>query len=205
MIEEQIKQQSEKWFQERSGRISASRICHMLAEGDGLTREKYKIKLAIERLTGKPLDDGFKTKYTERGNELEPEARDVYEIITGSYVEQIPFMRHPTIEMGLASPDSLVNFDGLLEIKCPAVHTHINYVLTRKIPRAYMLQMYFQMACTGRQWCDFMSYFPEAPINIRSLIIRVARDEGEISAIERQTIKFNEEVDNLVKQLREMK
>lgn len=169
----EIIQGTTEWFQARAGMISASKMCEMMAEGDGLTREKYRTRLAIERLIGKPLGgDGFTTKDIQRGNELEPEAREYYEFYSGSTITQVPFIYHEELDIGMASPDALVDDDGLLEIKCPSYAVHVKYLRTKKIPRAYLLQMFWQMACTDRQWCDWLSYCPELPPNARALIIR---------------------------------
>jgi putative phage-type endonuclease len=200
-----IEQQSQEWFEKRSGMISASRMCQMMAEGNGVTRENYAIKLAFERLTGKPVMDGFKTDDTQRGVELEPQARAYYEFFYESTITQVPFIYHAETNIGLASPDALVNDDGLLEIKCPKYNTHIKYLKTKKIPRNYMLQMYWQMACTGRQWCDWLSFYPELPANTRALIIRVPRDDGQIEVLEREVRRFNEEINQLTDFLRDYK
>jgi putative phage-type endonuclease len=203
--EAEILQGSPEWFEKRGGMISASRMCQMMADGQGITRDKYKYKLAVERLTGKPIMDGFKTEYTERGVELEPQARDYYEFYSGSTITQVPFIYHAETKIGLASPDALVDDDGLLEIKCPKYSTHIGYLINKKIPRAYLLQIFWQLACTKRKWCDWMSYCPELPANMKALIIRVDRNEGEIQTLEREARKFNNEVNDLVSKLRNYK
>lgn len=200
-----IEQLSSAWFEKKAGLISASRMCQMMAEGNGLTREKYKIKLAVERLTGQPVKDGFKTEDTERGTELEPQARDYYEFYSGSTITQVPFIYHAETNIGLASPDALVDDDGLLEIKCPKYSTHISYLMKKKIPRAYYLQMQWQLACTGRQWCDWLSFYPELPANTRALLIRVPRDDGQIEVLEREARRFNGEINQLTLFLKEYK
>lgn len=203
--EAEILQGSPEWFEKRGGMISASRMCQMMAEGNGITREKYKYKLAVERLIGKPILDGFKTEDTERGVELEPQARNYYEFYSGSTITQVPFIYHAETKIGLASPDALVDDDGLLEIKCPKYSTHIGYLINKRIPRAYMLQMYWQMACTGRKYCDWLSFYPDLPANTRALLIRVTRNEDEIQTLEREARRFNNEVNDLVTQLRNYK
>lgn len=197
-----IEQQSQAWFDLKAGQISASRMCQMMAEGNGLTREKYKMKLAVERLTGQPVNEGFKSAAIDRGNELEPQARDFYEVITGCTITQVPFICHDNV--GLASPDALVDDDGLLEIKCPQMHTHLHYLITKKIPRAYMLQMYWQLACTKRKWVDWLTFYPELPPNLRAFIVRVPYHAGEIQTLEREAQRFDNEINELVEVLRKL-
>jgi putative phage-type endonuclease len=202
-IIEDVEQGSEEWLAIRAGNITGSRIHCMMAGGDGKTKDKYRIQLAIERITGKPVTMDFKSRAMIKGNADEPLARDHYEFINDVDSRQVTFVYHPTIKNAGVSPDSLIGDDGLLEIKCPNIETHVGYLITKKIPRAYMLQMTWEMACTGRKWCDFVSYSKEMPIHLRALVIRVNRDEEKISELEQAAIKFNNEVDELVKLLGE--
>jgi len=93
----------------------------------------------------------------------------------GVTVEQIAFVDHPVIAMSGASPDGTIGTDGLVEIKCPNTATHIEYLLSNSAPNNYVFQMYWQMACTGRQWCDFVSYDPRLPEDLQLLVVRYHR------------------------------
>jgi putative phage-type endonuclease len=201
---ESVIQGSGAWLAARAGMITASRMADMMAKGQGIVRDKYKCQLAAERLTGIPIANGFITPAMKRGTELEPEARYLYCIQNAADVVEVPFVKHPTIENALASPDGLIGGDGLIEIKCPDLSTHIGYLLDRKVPNGYLLQMMWQMACTGRAYCDFASYCPDLLPRLRLLVIRVDRDDGQIMALENAAIQFNEEIEALVTKLKEI-
>jgi hypothetical protein len=138
----------------------------------------------------------------EWGKEQEPLARDLYQELHGP-VSEVGFVPHPSIPASGASPDGLVGDDGLLEIKCLIKANHIDILLTEKIDDKHMYQMLWQMACTGRQWCDFVSYNPELPEHMRLFVKRVHRDEEEINRIEWEVKTFLDEVDTTTKALSE--
>lgn len=181
-----IEQGSEEWFQVRCGRVTASRIADLMAKtktGWGAARATYKAQLLTERLTGE-VAPSFSNSAMQWGTETEPMARDAYQFITMDTVEQTGFAIHPDIEGAGASPDGLVGKDGLIEIKCPNSATHIETLKSEKIADKYIKQMQWQMACTGRQWCDFMSFDPRLPEELQVWIKRVERDDEMIAEIE---------------------
>jgi len=114
----------------------------------------------------------------------------------------VTFVFHPFIDNAGASPDSLIGDDGGLEIKCPDLNTHIEYLLHKKIPADYMWQVQWLMACSGRDWFDWMSFAKELPPELRTLIIRVDRDESKIQQLETEAEHLNSDVEKLIKQLR---
>jgi len=204
MIYKDIKQGSEAWFQMRLGKITASRVTDVMAKiktGEAAGRKNYKAELIAERLTNIVQPMGFTSAAMVWGTESEPQARAAYEFINDVDVELITFVDHPTIGHAGASPDGFVGDDGLLEIKNPNTATHIDYLLNRKIPKKYINQMQWQMACTDRQWCDWMSFDSRMPEHLNKLIIRVPRDNAYINEIEREVAKFNEEIIATVKKL----
>lgn len=203
-IIEGIEQGSDDWLSLRSGIISGSKISHMMAKGSGKTRDKYKTQLAIERMTGIPVKMDYKSAAMIKGNEDEPLAREYYEFLNDTDARQVTFVYHPTLKNAGVSPDSLIGEDGLLEIKCPNMETHVEYLLTKKIPGNYFLQIQWELACTTRLWCDFFSYCKELPIHLRSLMIRVYRDEQKITELENAAKQFNEEIEQLIIKLREL-
>lgn len=136
----------------------------------------------------------------EWGKEQEPLARDKYAEKTGFEINEIGFVDHPTIPNSGASPDGLIGDDGLLEIKCLIKANHIEILLNEDLEK-YKLQMLWQIACTGRQWCDFVSYNPELPEHMQLFIKRVERDDDEIEKLEREVRIFLEEVDETVEAL----
>lgn len=201
-----VTQGSEAWHLMRLGKITASRIndvVAMIKTGEAATRADYRIELVCERLTGKPTE-GFTNSHMERGIELEPFARSAYEIATSTFVEQVAFIDHPRLKNTGASPDGLVGNDGLIEIKCPAVKTHIKTLVDKKAPSKYMNQMQWQMACTKRLWVDFVSYCPELPENMQLFIKRVERDNGIIAELEAKVLEFDEEVEAVIQQLKSL-
>lgn len=202
-----IIQGSDEWFAARLGKVTASRVADVLAtikSGESASRKNYRSELVLQRLTGKTAI-GFINAHMERGIELEPEARAAYELERGVVVTEVGFIDHPTIEMTGASPDGLVSDDGLIEIKCPTDSTHMEALLDGEAPKKYIAQMQWQMACTGRAWCDFVSYHPDFGGKLNLFIKRVERDNEYISQTEQAVALFLEEVYNLHIKLEEMK
>ena len=201
-----VTQGSEAWHLMRLGKITASRIndvVAMIKTGEAATRADYRIELVCERLTGKTTE-GFTNSHMERGIELEPFARSAYEIATATFVDQVAFVDHPRLKNTGASPDGLVGDEGLIEIKCPAVKTHIKTLVDKKAPSKYMNQMQWQMACTKRLWVDFVSYCPELPENMQLFVKRVDRDNGIIAELESKVLEFDEEVEAVIQQLKSL-
>lgn len=187
-----IAQGSPEWFAARLGKVTASKVSDVVAKtksGWGASRANYMAALIAERLTQTPADS-FSNAAMQWGTEQEPLARVAYEFFTGRDVEQVGFVDHPTIPMTGASPDGLVGTDGLVEIKCPNTATHIDTLLDGKVPGKYVIQMQWQMACTGRQWCDFVSFDPRMPEEMRLWIQRVDRDGPHIELLEEDVTRF---------------
>ena len=162
---EGIVQGTPEWHALRLGKVTASRVADVIAKtksGPSASRAKYAGELIAERLTG-TTGERFTNAAMACGTEQEPAARKTYEFYRDTDVEQVAFVLHPTIGDSGASPDGLVDVDGLVEIKCPETHTHIETLLGQAVPAKYITQMQWQMACTGRAWCDFVSYDPRLP------------------------------------------
>lgn len=182
----------------RAGKITASRIADMMAGGQGKTREKYKDQLAIERITGQPIRGGFESRATQHGNAAENEALELYAFQYDADVHLCGFVTHPTLDFAGCSPDALVSTDGMAQVKAPDQHTHLGYLRNKAVPRDYLLQMQWEMACTGRAWSDFVSFDPDQIPRLRLLVIRVDRDDETIAKLEAAAILFNAEVESLV-------
>lgn len=192
-----IVQGTEEWHAARLGKVTASRISDMMArtqKGWGASRANYMAELVAERLTG-VRTEGFQNDAMRWGTEKEPEAREAYAFSVDLEVVQVGFVNHPTIPMSGASPDGLVGADGLLEIKCPNTATHIDTLISQTVPQKYVLQMQWQMACTGRAWCDFVSYDPRLPHRMWRFVQRIQRDDGLIAELEREVPIFLAEVE----------
>jgi len=199
-----MKQQTNEWFAARVAKVTASRVADVVAKtksGPAASRANYMAELMIERLTGQ-RQETFTNAAMERGTELEPLARAAYEAQTGAIVEEVGFIQHPTIEMAGASPDGLVGSDGLIEIKVPNSSTHIENILSGKPSQRYLCQMMFQMACTGRAWCDFVSYDPRFPEGMQLFVVRVLRDDVMVKSLETEVIQFLAELDEQINQLK---
>lgn len=197
-------QGSDEWKAARCGKVTASRIADVVARtrsGWGASRANYAAELIAERLTGTPAEH-FVNAAMQWGTDREPEGRMAYEWHTDTEVQQVAIVPHPRIPMSAASPDGLVGDDGLVEIKCPNTATHIDTLLDGKVPEKYVLQMQWQMACTGRQWCDFVSFDPRMPESMRLFIKRVERDEKLIESLEKDVELFLREVETKVAALR---
>lgn len=192
-------QGSPEWFAARIGRVTASRISAVMSKGRSgdasKTRAAYMGELIAETLTGQPANAFQGNADTERGTELEPDARAVYELRQGVMVQSVGLVIHPTIERAGASPDGLVDADGLLEIKCPRTHTHLDYLLGQEPPSAYVPQMAWQCACTGRAWVDFASYCPAMPDDLRLFVVRYAPSGTYIKELETAVTEFLKEMD----------
>jgi predicted phage-related endonuclease len=119
-------------------------------------------------------------------------------------VEEVGFVPHPTILMSGASPDGMVNEDGLVEIKCPNTSTHIETVLGQEAPAKYLPQMQWQMACTGRDYCDFVSFDPRLPDGMKIFVRTVRRDVEMIKNLEEEVSKFLTEMDAKIEQLKKL-
>lgn len=193
-----------EWFAARLGKLTASRIADALARtksGWGASRTNYMAELVAERLTGVPAET-YVSAAMQRGADMETEARAAYEFCFGIDVAPGGFIAHPRIADSGASPDGLVGDDGLVEFKCPNTSTHIDTLLGAPIAQRYVLQMQWQMACTDRTWCDFVSYDPRMPEAMRLHATRVARDAAMIAALERDVRDFLSELSAKVDELR---
>jgi putative phage-type endonuclease len=201
-------QQTEQWFLDRCGKVTASRIADVMAKtksGYGAGRKNYMTHLAIERLTG-TVAESYSNAAMQWGTEQEPFAREAYEIHTGQLVIETGFVDHPSIAMSGASPDGLVGAEGLIEIKAPNSATHLDTLLTQKVPQKYLLQMHWQMACTERQtFCDFASYDPRFPEGLQLFIKRVEWDAELGAEIHAEVQKFLAELDETVEGLLKLK
>ena len=197
-------QGTDAWLRERAGKVTASRIADLMAmtkTGPGASRKNYMAQLITERLTGEPLPS-FTNAAMEWGTATEPQARDAYRFLTFATVEETGFVTHPHIPEAGASPDGLVGADGLIEIKAPNTATHIDTLTNESVPSKYFLQMQWQMACTGRQWCDFMSFDPRLPEPLQAWITRIERDDEKIEEIESAVRAFLAELDERVDALK---
>lgn len=193
-----IEQGTPEWFAQRCGKATASRIADIIATtktGPSASRKNYLAQLVAERLTG-TVAESYTNAAMQWGTEKEPEARAAYAFLHADGVDVLPaeFVTHPSIPMAGASPDGLVGADGLVEIKCPNTATHIETLLGGGVDKKYITQIQWQLACTGRQWCDFVSYDPRMPEHLAIWVKRVPRDDAMIEELESAVRVFLAEV-----------
>ena len=197
-----MEQRTDEWFAARIGKVTASRVADVIAKtksGYGAGRANYLADLVVERLTGQKAQ-GFSNAAMEWGTEQEPHARAAYSAKTGILVEEVGFIDHPTVAMSGASPDGFAE-EGLIEVKCPNTSTMLEFILDGKPPQKYVTQMQWQMACTGRPWCDFVSFDPRLPERLQLLVVRVPRDDDYIAMLEAEVKKFLAELDDNLNKL----
>ena len=202
-----IEQGSPEWFAQRLGKVTASRVADVIAKtktGYSTSRDNYMAQLVCERMTG-TVAESFTNSAMQWGTETEPLARAAYEAHADVLVDEVAMITHPTIEASGASPDGLVGDVGMLEIKCPNTATHIDTLLTQTVLGKYNTQMQWQMACTGRQWCDFVSFDPCLPTELQLFVKRVPRDNAYIAMLEEEVKKFLTELDGKITKLNELK
>ena len=189
-------QGSDEWYDVKSGKVSASHFADVMNKKSG--RETYMMRLLAERLGG-IREDTYYSEDMKRGIKLEPEAREHYEWIMDKDVEQVGFVEM-TDDVG-CSPDGLVEADGLLEIKCPKLTTHLGYILRGVLPSVYRYQVHGQIwVCEGRKWCDFMSYCPEYKKQ-PMFCVRVERDEALLALLSAGTATFVTELKEMENKL----
>ena len=203
----QVEQNTPEWHQARCGSLGASGLNEALAttkSGWGASRDNIKARIIAERLTGVP-QEGFTNAAMQWGHDHEDAAAIAYQFVTGAKTDLAGLFYHPTIKGTHASPDRLVGDDGLVEIKCPNTATHIDTLTSQKVPAKYLTQMQWQMACTGRKWCDFVSFDPRLPEDLRTFIQRVERDQKEIDRLEAAVAVFLQEVEDKIAALNEIR
>lgn len=205
-----MQQGSEEWFKARCGKATASRIADIIARtksGYSASRKNYEAQLIAERLTGN-VESGFCSSAMQWGTDTEPQARNAYQFLTDTEVEEVGFVDHPTIRMAGASPDGLVSVAGLVEIKCPNTATHLETLASENVPQKYITQIQWQLACTDREWCDFVSFDPRLPEAMRMFKVRVERDDKFIAEVEKEVEEFlnivSEKVEKLINQYGEV-
>ena len=205
MIIDGLEQGTAEWLAMRSGMCTASRVAHAIGKrktgsAELQKRADYRMELVLERLTGLTAEH-FVSQPMKWGSDYEPLARQRYAEMVGLDVQQIGFAIHDRIKWFGASPDSLVGDEGLLEIKCPTPGTHLDYLMAGIVPPEYMPQIMAELACSGRQWADFVSFDSRLPKKFQLFIRRVERDEAKISEMESEVEKFLAEVDAAMKRL----
>lgn len=200
-------QGSPEWFAGRLGKHRASRTGDMLAKvksGWGASRKSYATELVLERLTNK-MEQSFTTPAMQRGIDLEPKAKQAFELVHGCSLDNVGLVIHPTVKDFVASPDALIqDSKTLVEIKAPNSNTHIEYVMEglSAVPNKYILQIQSQLACTGYEDAFFVSFDDRLPSDLSLFICKIERDNKLIDTIEKETEIFLREVSDTVETLK---
>ena len=200
-----VEQGTPEWFAARLGNVTASRVADVIAKtksGYSASRENYMAQLICERMTG-TVAESYTNAAMQWGSETEPLARAAYESIADVLVDEVGYVQHPRIERAGASPDGLIGLFGLLEIKCPNTATHIDTLISEQVPTKYITQMQWQMVCTGRAWCDFVSFDPRLPNGLQVFVKRVEFDTEYAATLEIEVVKFLAELDTKISKLNE--
>lgn len=190
-------QGSDEWLAMRAGHCTASRFKDVLAKiksGEAAMRRNYRIQLVTERLTGRPCES-YSNAAMEWGTNTEPAARMAYEALTGAFVNEASFMAHPEVQWVGASPDGLIDDDGMVEIKCPYQSTVHVETWESGMPSEHRAQIQGNLWVNGRQWCDFISFDPRMPEHLQVYRERVERDDKYIEALSGEVRAFLAEVE----------
>jgi putative phage-type endonuclease len=206
MILETADQRTEDWYAARLGKATASRfkdaIAALKSGAPAQAQQDYLTELVVERLTQAPIQR-YANAGMQRGADLEPTARTAYERATGRIVEETGFVCHDTLMAG-CSPDGLIDWDGLIEIKCPWNTANHIETLLNGMPQMHMPQVQGQMWITGREWCDFVSFDPRMPAELQLHVQRIPRDPSFIADLEARITSFLQQVGNQVEALRRL-
>jgi len=199
-------QRTPEWFAARLGKVTASRISDIISKtqsGYSASRANYMALLICEKLTGAAAES-YSNAAMQHGTDTEPMALSAYEAAQGVLVQAEGFVTHPSIAQSGASPDALVGDSGLLEIKCPNTATHLDTLLGKKMPTKHRPQVQWQMACTGRHWCDFLSYDPRLPERLQMFVVREVYDPVYVAGLETEVVKFLGEMESKIKELEKL-
>lgn len=167
-----VEQGTEEWFKAREFKLTGSHAQEIGNYGKGL--DTYCLKLASEYYST-ATKEHFTSKDTERGNELEPIARGMYELDRGVEVVEVGFIK--ISDYVGCSPDGLVGDDGLIEIKSPDDIGHFKMIINgeKEIDSKYLWQVQMNLSLTDRKWADLIFYNPNFKENM--IVYRILPDK----------------------------
>lgn len=199
IIDNSILQGTDEWFAAKLGRPGASNFDKIITtKGErSKQRTKYMYQLAGERVAG-AREDSYSNAAMLRGMAMEPEARALYELLNDVQVDHVGMCYKDEAKLFACSPDGLIGDRGGLEIKCPSMAVHVEYLIGGKLPMDYYQQVHGSLLVTGREFWDFCSYYP----GMKPLIVRVYPDEKFLSALESELICFCEELAEVVEKIK---
>lgn len=203
MIVHEIEQTSPEWFTLRAGMPTGSNFSKIITSKGEASKsaDAYARLLAAELYAGKSLDEFQGTFYTDRGKELEADARAMYEFYRDTEIQQVGFITDDLKRYGV-SPDGLFEQDGMTEFKCLKTENHVNAILYyqkyKKCPADYVQQTQGQIYIAEREWCDLAFYHPDLPF----LVIRQYRDDAFIKALQAQLSLVLSERDKILEAIK---
>ena len=201
-------QKSADWYAARLGRLTGSvavDITRTVKTGEAASRRNLRVRLALERITGRSQESEFKSAAMEHGNEFEPKALAIYEANTGTILERVGFLSCEVLMAGCSLDAFVAGRKGIVEAKCPKSATHLEYLRTRKIPNDYYWQCVHNLWVSGSEWCDFISYDEAFPEELQYLCVRLERDEKAIEEYAALASKFLAEVTVEVSEIQAMR
>lgn len=176
-------QGSPEWWAARLGKLTGSKAACIMGDLKTAGLASYVMDVAWERVHGE-RDEGYRNAAMERGKELEPEAREWLAFDRGLHVTPVGFLQHPELDFVGASPDSLVDEDAILEIKCPLHKAWMEVKRTRRVPSEYRWQVRWEMWCAGRSRAHFLCYHPIGG----GIVVPFGLDDGEAAAMRERAI-----------------
>lgn len=197
-----IEQGSQEWLSLRLGIVTCSELDCLLVNGKGQAgfgagAFSYMDQLIGERITGEAADPFQGNRHTERGHELEGKARELYVARTGAELEQVAIILNHGIGY---SPDALVGSEGLDEIKTKLPKFQVSVILAGEVPKEHIAQCQGGLWVSGREWIDFISYWPGMPLFIK----RMYRDEAMIRTIAERVRVFYELLEERMERVMEV-
>jgi hypothetical protein len=194
-----VPQRSPEWMALRCGRLTSTGADDLMAtrkdKQEAAGRRNLRVRLSLERITGRSLESAFVSPAMEQGAAREADAGALYEALTGSVLSAVGFVAHDTLLAGCSPDGAVEGLAGLVEIKAPLPSTHWEYLKSGAVPTEYARQILQQMWITGAGWVDFMSFCPDFPASLRAKIVHVERNEAEIDAYELLVRGFLRECD----------
>lgn len=185
-------QRSPEWYTARRGIPTASEFGSIITAKrmDYASAADTYINALIDEIIRPDAERGFSgTRHMRRGCALEDNARELYAFMHDIEPRQVGFILSDDGTMG-CSPDSLIDPDGGLEIKCPDGPTHVKWLRGKSVPDEYKAQTHGSMIITGRAWWDFLSYCPGYP----PLLVRVTPD-AFTDKLRKHLVRFNTELE----------
>ena len=190
-------QRSDAWFTARLGRLTGSVAGDMLAtvkSGESASRRNLRLRLVLERLTGRPQESGFVTPAMQTGIDREAAAFAAFEALTGMVAVRTGFLQHATLMAGCSLDGHMGQFETLLSIKCRQPAAHLDFIRSGTIPASAKAQMRHELWITGAESHSYFSWNPDFPLTLQSRVVSLARKDAEIPAYEEAALAFLDSV-----------